>query len=229
MSGPTVRRFPYRCLGQHMADLQLPPALASDERFTLLCELLQEEMASLDINAMLVYLIDVVPAQVLPYLADQFHVSGLEGWRFARTVQERRSLIKRAVELHRFKGTGWAVEQVLVTLGLEGRVLEWFEYGGEPYYFRVDVDLVERGIDDATYEALNTLILEYKNKRSRLDSLKVSLTNRSAVPVIAAAILSGEHTTIYPLQLDGIEQTNPVFIGAGLHSIERTVIYPLEA
>lgn len=211
-----------------MADLQLPPALAGDERFAILCELLQEEFDNLDLSAMLVYLVDVVPVQVLPYLADQFHVTGLEGWRFARTVQERRNLIKRAVELHRFKGTGWAIEQVLVTLGLEGRVQEWFEYGGEPYHFRVDVDLADRGIDDATYEALNALILEYKNKRSRLEALTVSITNRSAVPVIAATILSGEHTTIYPLQLDGIEQANPVFIGAGLHTIERTVIYPLE-
>lgn len=211
-----------------MAD-QLPPALAGDERFAILCELLQEEFDNLDLSPMLVYLVDVVPPQVLPHLADQFHVMGLEGWRYARNEQEQRELIKRAIELHRYKGTPWAIEQVLVTLNLSGRVSEWFEYGGTPYRFRVDIELTDRGIDETTYDALVDLIREYKNKRSRLDALTVALSNRSPVPVIAAAILSGEVTTIYPLQLDGVEQAGPVFIGTGLSTIEITTIYPLEA
>ncbi len=211
-----------------MAD-QLPPALAGDERFAILCELLQEEFDSLDLSPMLVYLVDVVPAQVLPHLAEQFHVMGLEGWRYARDDQEQRELIKRAIELHRYKGTPWAIEQVLVTLNLSGRVSEWYEYGGTPYRFRVDIELTDRGIDEATYDALVDLIREYKNKRSRLDALTVALSNRSPVPVIAAAILGGEVTTIYPLQLDGVEQAGPVFIGTGLSTIEITTIYPLEA
>ena len=211
-----------------MAD-QLPPALAGDERFAVLCELLQEEFDSLDLSPMLVYLVDVVPPQVLPHLADQFHVMGLEGWRYARDDQEQRELIKRAIELHRYKGTPWAIEQVLVTLNLSGRVSEWYEYGGSPYRFRVDIELTDRGIDEATYDALVDLIREYKNKRSRLDALTVALTNRSPVPVIAAALIGGEITTIYPLQLDGVEQASPVFIGTGLATIEITTIYPLEA
>ncbi|SEE19558.1 phage tail protein I [Pseudomonas anguilliseptica] len=211
-----------------MAD-QLPPALAGDERFAVLCELLQEEFDNLDLSPMLVYLVDVVPPQVLPHLADQFHVMGLEGWRYARDDQEQRELIKRAIELHRYKGTPWAIEQVLVTLNLIGRVSEWYEYGGSPYRFRVDIELTDRGIDEATYDALVDLIREYKNKRSRLDALTVALTNRSQVPVIAAALIGGEFTTIYPLQLDGVEQASPVFIGAGLATIEITTIYPLEA
>lgn len=211
-----------------MAD-QLPPALAGDERFAILCELLQQEFDSLDLSPMLVYLVDVVPAQVLPHLAEQFHVMGLEGWRYARDDQEQRELIKRAIELHRYKGTPWAIEQVLVTLNLSGRVSEWYEYGGTPYRFRVDIELTDRGIDEATYDALVDLIREYKNKRSRLDALTVALSNRSPVPVIAAAILGGEVTTIYPLQLDGVEQAGPVFIGSGLSTIETTTIYPLEA
>ncbi|MFP5420991.1 MAG: phage tail protein I [Gammaproteobacteria bacterium] len=208
---------------------QLPPALAGDERFAVLCELLQEEFDNLDLSPMLVYLVDVVPPQVLPHLADQFHVMGLEGWRYARDDQEQRELIKRAIELHRYKGTPWAIEQVLVTLNLSGRVSEWYEYGGSPYRFRVDIELTDRGIDEATYDALVDLIREYKNKRSRLDALTVALTNRSQVPVIAAALIGGEITTIYPLQLDSVEQASPVFIGAGLATIEITTIYPLEA
>lgn len=212
-----------------MADHQLPPALAGDERFAILCELLQEELDDLDLRPMLVYLVDIVPPHVLPHLADQFHVMGLEGWRYASDDSERRVLIKRASELHRFKGTPWAIEQVLETLNLNGNVTEWFEYGGRPYRFKVDINLFTRGLNQDTYEALLDLINEYKNKRSRLESLTVSLVTRTPVPVIAAAILSGETTTLYPLHIEGVTQTDATYIACGLVTTETTTLYPLEA
>jgi len=211
-----------------MAKPRLPAVLAGDERFAILCELLQEEFDNLDLNPLLVYLVDVVSPRLLPHLADQFHVMGLEGWRFTRNNQERRSLIKRASELHQFKGTPWAVEQVLETLNLNGTVSEWFEYGGQPYRFRVDINLTTRGLDADTFDALVALINEYKNKRSRLDALSVSLQTQSPV-FIAAALVTGEQTTIYPLQTEGVDQADTVFIGAGLVTTEITTIYPLEA
>lgn len=211
-----------------MAKPSLPPALAGDERFAILCELLQEEFDNLDLTPMLVYLIDIVPSRVLPHLADQFHVMGLEGWRYARNDQERRALIKRASELHQFKGTPWAVEQVLETLNLHGKVSEWFEYGGLPYHFRIDITLSTRGLDGDTFEALVELINEYKNKRSRLQALTVTLMTEAPI-LIASALLSGENTTIYPLQIPGIAQTASTFYTASLVTTETTTIYPLEA
>lgn len=211
-----------------MAKPSLPPALAGDERFAILCELLQEEFDNLDLTPMLVYLIDIVPSRVLPHLADQFHVMGLEGWRYARNDQERRALIKRASELHQFKGTPWAVEQVLETLNLHGKVTEWFEYGGRPYHFRVDIRLSARGLDGDTFDALVALINEYKNKRSRLEALTVTLQSEAPVFVVSA-LMSGENTTIYPLQISGIENFSQQFLAAGLVTTEITTIYPLEA
>lgn len=211
-----------------MAEHQLPPALAGDERFAILCELLHEEFDNLDLTPMLVYLIDIVPARVLPHLADQFHVMGLEGWRYARNDQERRALIKRASELHQFKGTPWAVEQVLQTLNLQGKVTEWFEYGGLPYHFRVDITLTARGLDGENFNALVDLINEYKNKRSRLQALTVTLVTE-APGFIASALLCGESTTIYPFQIQGIKQAASTFFAAGLVTTEITTLYPLES
>ncbi|ALS60659.1 phage tail protein I [Pandoraea norimbergensis] len=210
-----------------MADsLLLPPPLASDERFRVLGQL-AARISDIDLSPLLVYLVDTVNASALPVLADQFHILG-EGWQFARNDDERRLLLKRAIELHRFKGTKWAIQQVLETLALKGQIAEWFEYGGQSYHFRIDVDLSDRGIDETTYDALVALVNEYKNVRSHLEALTLYLTVRSPVPVIAAATLGGELTTIYPLQLDGVEQRGAVFIGYGQQTIEITTIYPLE-
>lgn len=207
-------------------DLLLPPALAGDPRMQAMGAVAQR-LSHLDLQPLMVYLVDTVPATVLPHLAEQFHLLG-EGWQFARNEEERRKLIKRAIELHRHKGTKWAVQQVLETLSLSGQIMEWFEYGGAPFHFRIDVDLSDRGIDEATYDTLVQLVNEYKNVRSHLEALTLALTVRSPVPVIAAALLCGELITVYPLQLDVVEQSDAIFIACGLHTIETMTIYPLE-
>ena len=126
-----------------------------------------ERLGSIDCTPLLVYLIDTVPAPVLPYLAEQFHILGNEGWLLAINDGQKRSLIKAAIELHRHKGTRWAVEQVLVVLGHTGEVQEWFEYAGDPYHFRVIIyynALAPLSTDQK--RQLAAMIWEYKNKRS---------------------------------------------------------------
>ncbi|MFD2645146.1 phage tail protein [Pseudomonas japonica] len=108
-----------------MANQQLPTALAGDERFALLCELLDETCSSLDINTMLVYLVDLVKPNLLPVLADQFSLIDEAAWLLAESDEARRNLIKSSAMLHRYKGTPWAVREVIRLLGFgEVRIQE---------------------------------------------------------------------------------------------------------
>ncbi|MDV8137936.1 phage tail protein I [Pseudomonas aeruginosa] len=108
-----------------MADQQLPPPLAGDERFSLLLELFQEMLAGNDLGVMAVYLVDQAPAALLPALADQFSLLDEPAWSLAESEDTRRALIKRAIELHRYKGTPWAIREVIRTLGFgEVEILE---------------------------------------------------------------------------------------------------------
>ena len=207
-----------------MAESLLPPSLASDPRFAVL-ESLTGRISSIDLLPLLVYLVDTVNATALPYLAEQFHLLG-EGWQFARDDDERRRLLKQSIELHRHKGTRWAVEQVLETLGLSGQISEWFEYGGQPYHFKINVDLSTRGFGEATFDALEALITEYKNVRSHLELLSLSLVNRSPVPSIAAATLGGEVATVYPYQLTNLNQNSVLQLGIAHWSVETVTVYP---
>ena len=212
-----------------MADaLLLPPPLAGDERFQALGQL-AARISDIDLSPLLVYLVDTVNASALPNLAEQLHILG-EGWQFARDDDERRRLLKRAIELHRYKGTRWAIQQVLETLALSGQISEWFEYGGQPYYFKINVDLSTRGIDEATFDALVALITEYKNVRSHLELLTLSLTNVSQVPAIAAATWCGELATVYPYELTELNQVGQVpRFGIGHWSVETVWVYPQTA
>jgi phage tail P2-like protein len=104
--------------------------------------------------------------KLLDLLGWQFHI---EGYDQAQTIQEKRNLIKHAIELHRLKGTPYAVKKIFQTLNLEAELSEWFDYNGDPYKFKVLVKSVIQ--DEATYRRLIELINEYKNVRSWLDAI----------------------------------------------------------
>lgn len=99
-----------------MAESLLPPSLAGDPRFAAL-ESLTGRLSSLDLLPLLVYLIDTVDASALSWLAEQFSLLGADGWSLAESEEARRNLIKSAIELHRYKGTPWAIREVIRRLG----------------------------------------------------------------------------------------------------------------
>lgn len=100
-----------------MADLMLPPALAADPSMAALATIVNERLAALPLSAVLVMLFDTVNASALPHLAEQFSLL-VDGWELASTEVAQRKMIKAAVEIHRHKGTPWAVKQAFLLLGL---------------------------------------------------------------------------------------------------------------
>lgn len=114
--------------------------------------------------------VDKLPEQLVDYLAYQKHVDFYE---HTLSIDQKRKLIKNATQVHRKKGTPFAIEKVLESLRLPGEVLEWFQYVGNPYYFRVEIEAVE--LTSETLKLLNMLIDEYKNKRSWLDYIAIKM------------------------------------------------------
>ncbi|WP_211746411.1 phage tail protein [Paenibacillus sp. Marseille-Q4541] len=52
-------------------------------------------------------------------------------------LEQKIQLLLNAKEFHRIKGTPAAIEDLITILFGEGKVEEWFEYGGEPGKFQV--------------------------------------------------------------------------------------------
>ncbi|EFO5840259.1 phage tail protein I [Salmonella enterica] len=102
-----------------MADrhnISLVPPLDRDERFRILAGL-AARLQDIDLTPLLVYLVDLTEPTALPWLADQFAITGDNGWSLAESEDARRALIKNAIELHRYKGTPWSIRQVIRNLG----------------------------------------------------------------------------------------------------------------
>ncbi len=130
-------------------------------------------LQDLDTDALLVYLIDTVDESALVHLAEQFHIMGNEGWLLTKTEVEKREIIKKAVELHRYKGTKYALVKVLNSFNINGEIQEWFEYEGNPYHFKVNIFLQNYAYNQKVFESLKKMIEEYKNVRSVLEEISI--------------------------------------------------------
>jgi phage tail P2-like protein len=152
---------------------------------------------TLDLTPLLVYVIDHVTATALTHLARQFHVTGYEGWLQATNETERRNLIKTAIAKHRYKGTRYAIRQPIEDLGYTCNISEWFEYGGDPYYFKVEVVTNGVEVDETRAGLIEALIVEYKNTRSWLELLSFVVGVTSPVPVYTTGYVGAETVTVY--------------------------------
>lgn len=149
---------------------------------------------NLDTECLLIYLFDKVEESALVHLAEQFHITGNEGWTNCSTISEKRELIKNSLNLHRFRGTKFSLLRVLEILGLNGHLEEWFEYGGKPYHFKISIDMNNKAFDETTEKSLLDLITANKNVRSKLEVLIVNIINTTTQIYASYAITSEELT-----------------------------------
>lgn len=165
----------------------LASGISQIEHLKAFDQMVEERMAQVDVEAVLIYLIDTVDVDALPSLAAQFDVLGYKGYGLAQTEQDKRNVIKKAIELHRYKGTPWSIKEALKAIGYYGATLEErlveqryhdgsFNHNGSQVHgpghwadFRVTIDLGNTaGVTAQTASDAVKLILEYKNVRSRL-------------------------------------------------------------
>lgn len=136
------------------------------------------------------------PEHILPWLAWAVSV---DVWNDAWAVETRRAVIKASLQVHKQKGTIGALKRALAAFNFDNtQVEEWFEYGGEPFHFKVLVEVLTADFDILELTEVYSVIQSAKNVRSHLDSLETYLATRTNMPIIAAAIMSGEVITIYP-------------------------------
>lgn len=150
----------------------MPPNLLKDEKVKKLAEVLSNELQTISVYAYKLNFnnIDELPEPIVDHLLWENHIMPDEGLNLAETLEEKRELLKSAVELHRKKGTPYAIEKVLEAVNLKGEVVEWKEYDSDPYHFIVELQPTKKikNIDD-----VRRMVLAYKNKRSWFDGFVI--------------------------------------------------------
>ncbi|QMV52776.1 phage tail protein I [Ewingella americana] len=134
------------------------------------------------------------PAPFLPYLAWALSV---DRWDSEWPTATKRSVIQKAWFIHQHKGTISAVRRVVEPLGYVINITEWWETNDPPGTFRLDIGVLETGIDEAMYEEMERLIDDAKPASRHLIGLTITQDIPGTI-YMAAAAYDAEVLTVYP-------------------------------
>ena len=147
----------------------LPAWMRTDENARALAYAVQKQLERLisQFDALVIYAaIDTQSDAILDELGWQFHVPEYSS---SLPIEIKRALIETAILTHKQRGTVAAVERVVSDIFGDGWVEEWFNYDGEPYYFRVHTSNVSAGDQEAAY--FESVVKSSQNVRSVLESV----------------------------------------------------------
>lgn len=148
----------------------LPESIKNDKEVQSICDAIQPKFDTAygDIlNVLLLPRLDELSEALLDELAWQYHV---DFYRDNYPLETKRTLIRSAIERHRIKGTPAVVQEVVKTCYQYAVIEEWFEYGGDPYYFRILLRAQDPAPPLSIGEVVQ-LIDAYKSYRSWLEGI----------------------------------------------------------
>lgn len=171
----------------------IPPSLRNDSQVKAAAQALDVEIRAVTdaIGEIIFYSrIDMLSGEVIDHLAWQLHV---DYYNPNLPLGVKRTLVKNSLVWHKTKGTPAAVEELITTVFDEGQVVEWWEYGGEPYMFKVVTfnAAVTNEMAQEFIRALNSI----KNARSWLEAIEI--TQSEDLKVFFGTVVSiGDYVTL---------------------------------
>jgi phage tail P2-like protein len=149
----------------------IPPTISGDKQVLAISAAVSPQLQDVSQNiqeCILLPRLDELPEAVVDLLAWQYHVDFYES---DLPLERKRNLVRSSIEAHRHKGTPYAVERVVAAAFGNVKLSEWFEYDGEPYHFKIDVNLEEESTDKNRWKKVIAAINSAKNTRSWLDKI----------------------------------------------------------
>lgn len=135
--------------------------------------------------------IDLLQEDLLDILAQDLKV---DWYDTNYTLEEKRRIIKGCFRVHRLKGTKAAVEEGLRAVYPDTVVQRWWEYDGEPYHFRLQINSTFEQVDRAKHEKIMERLGYYKSLRDVLDEVEYRDAGAVAGAFAVAACMGCEMT-----------------------------------
>jgi len=104
---------------------------------------------------------------------------GIPWYDSAASDDAKRMIIKQSDQIYAKLGTKWAVEQIVTAYFGTGVVREWWEYGGDPFHFKIlsdNPDLVNTRLSK-----FMALLETVKRKSAWMDAILITLTGEMTV------------------------------------------------
>ncbi|CAM4110180.1 phage tail protein I [Mesobacillus thioparans] len=151
----------------------LPSSLTSDKQTVHLAQAITEEFQRIGKQVHLFDPEKIAKGTFLDLIAWEEHVDFYDS---SLPEETKRELVNKSTWFHESKGTPGAIEDLITTVFEEGKVVEWFEYNGSPYTFKVITNNPSVTQEKAAefIRALDSV----KNKRSRLEKVEITQTEK---------------------------------------------------
>ena len=146
--------------------------------------LVKERFSELQLDKILIDLVDNIPSELLEDVAYQFDVLGVKGYGLTTNDSERRELIKKGIQLHRYKGTLYAVEESLKSIGF-GDAIVTEHVAGHWAKFSIKVNILGKTISATQIQQLKDMVAVWKNARSHLVDVNVEIAIDDSITIDA--------------------------------------------
>lgn len=166
---------------------QLPRVIAGDKNLLALATAIARALVTHlnDLPEEEIYTrIDQLPEGVLDILAYDFKV---DWYDFDFPVEAKRNLIKTNYYVHRHLGTAGAVKEAIRAIYPDSDVEEWFNYGGDPYKFRVALESGAPIIPVSNTDILKA-VYTYKSLRSHLEAIIYRTTVNVGIRIVTGYV-----------------------------------------
>lgn len=196
----------------------LPPALRGDTSTKALAEataeVLTHRLEEID-RLRIISNIDGLEEALLAILARDFKV---DWWDPSYTLEEKRQTVKGSWLVHKTLGTKAAVEMAVSAIYPNTQVVEWFEYGGEPYHFRLRINLANDSGDITKQRRVFQRLNFYKSLRSHVDEVKYFLKPEKVWAYAGAAFMGSrrEAAAYIPITVTPPGSRAEILAGGGL-------------
>ena len=161
--------------------------------------------------------------KLLPYLAQCWQVLY---WDEQWNETEKRRFVRDARDVHKHIGTHYALKKMFEALDIGARVVEWYEFGGEPYTFNIDLSLEAREITPEIGNRLRKYVEVYKNVRTQLNDISLAYLTKTAVYLGCGAVTEVKSIS-EPLTDYRVESRTNIFVYTGAVSEIRNLSKPL--
>jgi phage tail P2-like protein len=160
----------------------LPDVLKNDKKMcalaTVIADLLSGQVG--EIRKLKIYSqIDSLPEPLLDILAYDFKV---DWYGYDYDIDVKRAQLKDSFNVRRHLGTRGAVERALSDIYPGTEVEEWFDYGGDPYHFRVLLDVTDQRVSLSHDEIIRAIEM-FKSRRSHLQDNTVIYRSRVRIVI----------------------------------------------
>lgn len=135
--------------------------------------------------------IDSLSEEILDELAWQFNVVE---YRSEYDISIKRELIKGCMQLHYKRGTVAAVEEAVRKIFGDATVEEWFDYGGQPYHFKVRTSNI--GATDEMIQEVTKIVKEAQNVRSFLEEVVIEIIQSMQMYIGCKVIIMDDVTLL---------------------------------